>query len=78
MSPRQFYTLSHRHKYQLQRESYLIGVLCSTIANYSFGGARSPLEPWDFGLPDLQRPVKPLPTDEELAEQIRRDTAPQR
>lgn len=69
MTPVAFHYLERRYKYKLQREEYLTGLLASVIANYAFG-SQAQLEPADFPLPTLKRRPKPLPTDDQLAEQL--------
>jgi hypothetical protein len=69
MTPRQFAYLDKRYKYALQREEYLTGLLASVTANYAFG-SKTQLEPADFPLPTLKKRPDPLPTDDELAEQL--------
>jgi hypothetical protein len=65
MTYRQFSYLVRRHKQELERQRFLIGIVASVTANYSMCHPEKPLCPADFMATD----EKPL-TEDEIAEQL--------
>lgn len=66
MTPRQFAALRIRHIQKMQREELLVGMICSTSANFSFCRPDRPISAESFMLhPFPVEPQKPL-TGEDL------------
>jgi hypothetical protein len=48
LTPRQFDLLMQQHRERVEYEEYMAGLLAATVANFSMGAPKKPLEPADF------------------------------
>lgn len=68
MTPRQFAALQQARIVQMQREELLIGIVASTVQNFSMGASKKPASPQDFMLHKLPE----LPIGEQIMQQMRK------
>ena len=54
LTPRQFHLLLARHREHAEHQQFLVGILASTVANFSMSAPKTPLTPADF----MPRPSK--------------------
>ena len=55
------------HRFEKDRQEYLVGVIASSVVNYGFRQVRKPARPADFM---SHPPAEPTMSDEQLAEKI--------
>lgn len=67
MAPCQLFELRRMHRFEKDRQEYLVGIIASSIINYGFKTVRKPARPADFM---SHPPVEPSVSDEQLAEKI--------
>ena len=61
MTPRLFDALRKRIERRHQREEVLVGILASTIGNFSMGAPKTPFKPEDFVFTNPPRPIDQAP-----------------
>jgi len=50
LTPRQYHLLLERHRDREKHTEWMVGLLASTVANWSMGAPKEPLQPRDFPL----------------------------
>ena len=72
LTPRQYSLLLERQREHQKHTEWMVGVLASTVANWSMGAPEEQLQPRHFALPLLQvREKRPRINRRKIAAQIR-------